>query len=283
MFKNNYYYIVAGLADITIDQLKMPLKTSEFIQILNQHLDPEELKLVRCLFLKYDNQNILNILENNDKPFLEGGNYSKVQIEAEIKEPGFSEEYLNRFILAFKEDKALNESLLWEDQLSELFYESISNINNEFLRSYFEFDLNINNAIVALNIRKHNLKDKKRIIGNNSIAIALKSSGLKDYGISGEFPLIEQIISASENQHVLSREKQIDRIIWEYLDELNTFNYFTIEVILAYVIKLQMIERWANLDDDKGKEIFAELISELNKSFEFSKEFKINERRSKTN
>ncbi|NCB09716.1 MAG: DUF2764 family protein, partial [Bacteroidia bacterium] len=109
---------------------------------------------------------------------------------------------------------------------------------------------------------------------------ALRHSSLKDFGISGEFPIVEKIINIFEETNMVRRETAIDKIKWDYLDELNTFNYFTVEVVLAHVIKLRMLERWIMLDAKTGKQLFGQYINDLNGSFSFSKEFEIIKRNS---
>ena len=79
---------------------------------------------------------------------------------------------------------------------------------------------------------------------------------------------------------MIKRERAIDQIRWDYLDELNTFNYFTVEVILAQVIKLRMILRWIRLDEPTGRELFRKFIDNLNNSYTFDKEFDIKKKKS---
>jgi hypothetical protein len=280
MFKRNYYYIVAGLADIVPGQNKISTGLIEFLDELKELLPNSDYSKIEKILLDIDNLNILNILEDKDKEFVKGGKYSQERILEEIKEPAFDENYLNVFVNAFKEEKSVFENMLSEDQITNLYYDYLINVvDNKFINSYYSFDQNINNINAALVSRKYELKDKNIYIGDNIVTDAVSQSTLKDFGLSGEFPVIEKIINVFETGDDVAREKEADRLRWENLDELNTFNYFTIEVILAYIIKLRMIERWLKLDEKTGKELFGKLIEDLNSSFELPKEFEVVKRR----
>ncbi len=280
MFKRNYYYIVAGLADIVPGQNKISTGLIEFLEELKELLPDSDYSKIEKILLDIDNKNILNILEKKDKEFVKAGKYTQDKILEEIEEPAFDENYLNVFVNAFKEERAVFENMSNEDQISNLYYDFLTNsVDNQFINSYFSFDQNINNINAALVSRKYELKDKNIYIGDNIVTDAVRQSTLKDFGLSGEFPAVEKIINVFESGDVVAREKEADRLRWEYLDELNTFNYFTIEVILAYIIKLRMIERWLKLDEQTGKELFGKLIQDLNSSFELPKEFEVVKRR----
>lgn len=279
MFKKNYYYIVAGLADIIPDQSKLPYSLNEFKSELEEHLSAKDFKILQNIFLSIDNKNLLNILSKNNADFIEGGKYPKDRMEAAVRDPDFDENYLNVFTNAYKSETPIFEGYDWEDQITWMYYDyMIYYCNNSFIKKYFEINQTINNVIVALNARKFNIKDRKIILGNSDISQALRSSTLKDFGLSSEFPLIEKIISIYDNDNLVYREKSIDKIKWDLMDEFNTFNYFTVEVVYAYIIKLMMVDRWIKLDEKTGKEMFDKLINDLNNSFEFSKEFEVGRR-----
>ena len=69
------------------------------------------------------------------------------------------------------------------------------------------------------------------------------------------------------------REKAIDRIKWNYIDELNTFNYFTVEVVLGYLLKWILLNRWTRMDAERGRQGIETLVEALENSLEFPKKF----------
>ena len=41
------------------------------------------------------------------------------------------------------------------------------------------------------------------------------------------------------------------------------FNYFTVERIFVFLLKLEMIGRWISMDKEKGSELFRQIIDKL--------------------
>ena len=62
-----------------------------------------------------------------------------------------------------------------------------------------------------------------------------------------------------ENQQ--KAEETIDKLKWSFLDEISATHSFDFNIALSYVLKLRILERWAALDEETGKEA-------LNKSIE---------------
>jgi hypothetical protein len=281
MFERNYYYLVAGLPEIILDQKKLSFSIAEFTEEMKHHLHPDDYRLVEMLFLPVDNRNLLNLLLKNDKPFEEPGMFTLNDLEQEIREPEVTPGYMQMFISSFKSDTPVYEGLSWEDQLTWLYYDHVKSCQNRFLREWFEFDLNLKNLVAGINARKHKLNGNRFFIGDNYVVQAVRKSTLRDFGLANDFEYIERLISIQDNPNILERERLMDMLRWNFLDERNTFNYFTIEVLLAYVIKLQIVQRWLEMDFETGKEMFRLLLDQLEKSYEIPGEFRINERRAK--
>ena len=110
-----------------------------------------------------------------------------------------------------------------------------------FVREYFRFDLNLRNAKV------------------------LDIDGYRFTG--GEFEESARVQNALESASLLDREKALDDITWEKIDSLETFHYFDITAVLAYVTKLHIVDRWLALDEEKGRELFRKLVQEVKGTF----------------
>jgi hypothetical protein len=123
--KRHYYYLVAGLQDITLDIHKLILDQEAFRETLKTELHKNDYKLVEKLFLPFDNANLLNLLQKNDKPFNEKGNFSRELLEENIKEPDSLPAYMNRFIVAFKNKEPIFTEKSPENELTTLFYDDV--------------------------------------------------------------------------------------------------------------------------------------------------------------
>ena len=58
----------------------------------------------------------------------------------------------------------------------------------------------------------------------------------------------------------------MDMIRWSLSDELSTFDYFNIDFLLSYIVRLSLVHRWARLDEERGKAMFRRLVESLGAS-----------------
>jgi len=280
MLKRNYYYLIAGLPDILVEQKKFPFTLIELKQELKYHLHSKDYQLVEYLFLQYDNINFLNILQKKEAEFNTLGNYSESFFIDEIKEPEKLPSYMKKFLEAYREENPIYPNLSLENQLTWLYFDFMLEQKNEFLRQWFTALRNINNIFVIYNSRKFGLNIENQMIGDYELTDAAKRTTAKDFGLANEFTHIDDIIGIFENDDIFEQEMSIDLLKWKYLNNLNTFNYFTIERVFAFVIEFIMVERWAKLDTEHSKKFFKKILNDLENSIQFSKDFNINEKRS---
>ena len=78
----------------------------------------------------------------------------------------------------------------------------------------------------------------------------------------------EPVASALAQDSLLGREKALDDVIWEKISSLETFHYFDLTAVLAYVAKLHIVDRWLALDEQKGRELFRQLVQEVRGTFQ---------------
>jgi len=275
MIKQNYYYLVAGLPDITIEQGKLQFGTAGFREELQAGLSKTDYNYFQLLFLAEDNSNLLSLLVKDNKPLSPNGIYQPEFLAEELKEPLNLKNYMLRFIESFRAETRLYPNLSFENELATLWYEEMLTTKSEFLRDWFTFELNLKNVLLVLAARKNGIHYENQVIGNNPVAEIVRKSNARDLGLSAEWPWIEKVLQLAETDNILAREKAIDLLRWQYLDELNTFNYFTAEVLMAYYLKLGIIERWLRLDLATGEEMFRLLLGELQNTYEFPNEFSI--------
>lgn len=133
MGRHNYYFLIAGLPDLTIDQGKLQFGSPEFREYLKSQLHKSDYQLIEWLFLPHDNLNLLQILKKTEVNFNNSGIYTYEELElaiAEVATPDkiLSEEvsivkpYIKKFLVSyFKEEEPMPRNLL---KLS--YYHSIS-------------------------------------------------------------------------------------------------------------------------------------------------------------
>jgi len=270
----NYYYLIAGLPDIEIEDNKLSFSVVGFREEVRPQLSTGDALILDLFYTKYDNQNLLRYLKDKEVKFDERGNITKIQLEdffrllnEENKPKNKSiPSYFETFITEFRESPLSPtpiepDSYLWENRLTELYYKWAMKNSNALIRHWFEFNMNLNNMLAAYASRKYEMNIE--VLGVNEVADAIRTSKLRDFGLSGIFDDFETFQRLSDEDDLFEREKKIDLLKWQWLDEQTFFNYFSIEKVFAYLIKLEIIERWITLDPIEGGKLFRKLINSL--------------------
>jgi hypothetical protein len=277
--RRNYYYLVSGLPDLALDTNKLAITSLAFKKELEEQLHPEDYNLVKSLYLHFDNKNILKLLLKQTPEKQPLANYSIAHLNEQIKEPLDLIDYLQKFVLLFNEESFDRTALHSEKQLQSLYYKYLLQINNKFLKQWFQFEYGMKNLLVAVNSRKLGLDYKNQLISigeENEVYRTLLKGVPKAEALSDDIPFATDILTiATSEQSITDKEKALDNLKWKFLDEHSFFNYFTIEKILAFVIKLKLVERWLALDRKTGEQLFHRLLNDLKENHKFTAEFSI--------
>lgn len=146
------------------------------------------------------------------------------------------------------------------------FYAAALKSRNRFLREYFRFDLNLRNAKVRyLNAELGRHADQDVLTGEDPDAPDVDIDGFRFTG--GEFEEEAKVAEALSTGDLVAREKALDDVLWDKVDRLTTFHYFDIEVVLGYIAKLHVVDRWLALDEEAGRERFHQLVKEVRGTF----------------
>ena len=168
-------------------------------------------------------------------------------------------------------DSAALDFLLKGFQAQELgpdFYAQALQHSLKFIREYFRFDLNLRNAKVRFLNRELGRSAEEDVVTG--------MGGPEDENLDidlyrfkpGEFEEAAKVESALSQGDLLSREKELDDITWSKVNALETFHYFDITAVLAYVAKLNIVNRWLALDEEKGRELFHQLVREVKGTYQ---------------
>ena len=150
-------------------------------------------------------------------------------------------------------DEAVLDTLLKgfdSDSLDAEFYRTALASKNRFIAGYFGYDLDVRNCRVAyLN------KALGRPEGQDLLVL--------DEDEPREFEDLEKVNAVLEGSDILERERGLDDIMWERIDKLTLMEVFTLDQILGFVAKLQIVARWLRLDPQTGRELFRQLVEEI--------------------
>lgn len=276
----NYYYIVASLPELSLEDGRLDYTIDNFRAEYYTEFSLKDRKLIDLLYLRIDNINVLKLLRDKDAQITKRGVYSVVELTnyiSDLKEGNTIDDnlfplYLSNYITSYS--SMTDDILLQENYLATLYYEYAMNCGNAFVSSWFEFNLNINNILSALIARKYKWNAASYIVGNTMVSEALRTSNARDFGLSAEIDIFESLNRISEVEDLAEREKKIDLMKWEWMEDASFFNYFTIERIFVFLLKLEMIERWIALDKEKGNVLFRKLIDSLKNEVQIPAEFR---------
>lgn len=141
----------------------------------------------------------------------------------------------------------------WDSsKLGEDFYREAAKSSSHFIREYFDFDLGLRNAKVEYLNRK-----LSRPVDQDTV----------DAGQDPEFEDREKVDAVLETDDILGREKGLDDLLWQKIDDITVMDVFTPDVILGFVAKLKIIDRWFKLDEATGRELFAKLVKEIKENY----------------
>ena len=264
----NYYTLVAGLREYTLSADRKGFDAKTIIADIRDQLDSRDVKYLDLLYNYYDIENIINIREGRSQ-FSVLGNFSKDQLSAETKNPAELPQYLKTVVEAYNDPENsdfenINREKTFERSLFEAYYKVCEKSKCKFLKNWSEFDRNLRNLSAAFTARKLGRNINEVLVGDGYVTDTIARSSAADFGLKGELDYIDQVVAAiAEEGNLLDKENKIDLIRWNMADELTTFDYFNINYILAYLVKINIVHRWASLNPQIGRELFDQLIASL--------------------
>ena len=276
-----YYYLVAGLPKLALEDNKLSYTVADFKEDIYPALTVADKKLVSLFFLQYDNANVLKLLKDKEAAIDGRGVFSAEELneyilrlkEGDRIENSMFPAYLSTFISEYFTNP-VEENFLLENRLAALYYAYAMECKNKFVSSWFAFNLTVNNILVALAARKYKMELSSVIVGDTEVCEALRTSNARDFGLTGEVDCMEQLMKISEISELVEREKKIDQLRWNWMEEATFFDYFTIERLFVFLLQLDMVERWMVLDKEKGNLLLRNIIATLKDEVQIPAEFK---------
>lgn len=281
---SKYYCLISGLPELNIDESKLAYTIESFKNDIYPDLSVADKKLIDLFYLKFDNANFLKLLSDSDAVLDERGHYVaedflqlidavRNEEKTETKLPPYFKDFLVEYLEAQGSDKGLSAHRL-EDRISAYYYEYAMKCKNKFVSSWFELNLNINNILVAYTARKFKLEVAQNIVGETPVCKALKTSTARDFGLSYDLDYVDDLARISEISDLVDREKKVDMLKWEWLEDKSFFEYFTIERVFVFLMQTDILQRWLNLDKEAGNRTFREVIEKLKGEVQIPEEFR---------
>lgn len=149
-----------------------------------------------------------------------------------------------------------------EENLNTHFYRAAMNCKNRFIRLWFALDLEIRNRKVDFVAGK---------MGRESSQYKVQVNNNADLGLDEE--QLQRLQTIFANKNILEKEQQLDKFKWDYITGLNEYGEFNMDVILAFLAKGKLIDRWNKLDRETGEQMFRKLVDEVRGTFKGVEKF----------
>ena len=268
MFANSYYALVAGFREYALDGEMKGFDVESIMSEVFEVLSSKDRKTVELLYTYYDCENLISRY-NGSSTYNALGRLSSEEVEEELRRPSRIAAPLAKVVRAYAspegedaEDMDLTQP--FAKALMTAYYKVCAASGSRLLREWSTTDRTIRNIVAATLARRQGIAIEGVVVGEDSVTESLSRSSAADFGLRAELPFVEQLVAAvADEQNMVEKERKIDNIRWAELSELSTFDYFDLNAVIAYLIKVNMVARWAALDAKVGREMFERLVSEL--------------------
>ena len=223
MFDKNYYCLVAGLREYSLDADTKGFNARAIIEEILEGVSARDARCVRVV-----------------------RSYSAIVDEDADNEDG------------------IDTDRSFENALFSAYYDECAHSKSRFLRQWADFDRNLRNISAAVVARVTGRSAEQSVVGGDETSQQLKRSSAADFGLRGDVPYLEAVIAAvNDETNLVEKERKIDVIRWNQAEELSTFDYFNINALLAYLVKVNIVARWTRLDETQGREMLRRLMTSL--------------------
>ncbi|NGX39311.1 MAG: hypothetical protein KR126chlam1_00637 [Chlamydiae bacterium] len=248
----NYYFVAPSLPTLVLGEVP-ELTFEEVIHRLELNLSPEDLEKVKTLRLVIDLQNIRALYQG--KPLDPHGNLSEKELDEALLVEADLPDYVFDFLGQFEETSAAAAHFF--GLLSRYYAEEIPR-QSGFLKELLTFQREMRLVLAAYRATKL----KRDIVAELQfedftdplVAEILAQKDMPEYEPPAEYRDLLASLEESKNdpwkQYSVVVVYEFDRI-----EEMTGYPLFSLDWILGFVARLMLVEKWNQLDDERGEEI----------------------------
>ena len=278
----NYYCLMAGLPEIHFSDTKPGCDMDEFLEQLQESLTHWDAKLMaNYYFLLHDCRNLVAMLKDPEAELKYPGKFNREQyidLITSARELNFNVHrypvFMSEFARAWNFNKDKKGYFVEDEMLCQFYMYAISTCSNEFVRSWYQLNMDINNILTAMLANRQGWKAADFIKGEGEVQTMILENNAKDFIKHVGMDNVQELKKIVEETDPVKKERMIDVFKWLWLDEQTFFEPFSIDAVFAYMCKLEMQYRWANLDVEHGKARFQQIIDDLRGSARVPEEYK---------
>lgn len=249
---HNYYFVAPSLPVLTLGETP-DMSFKEILYRLKMNLSKQDLHKVEVLRRKIDLENIRSLYL--EEPLDDRGNLTEKELDEALLVEADLPEYVFRFLDQFEEPK---EKAAHFFGLLSRYYAEESEAQEGFLKDLLTLQREMRLVLAALRAKKL----RRDLIAELQfedftdpiVAQILAQKDMDDY----EPPLAYQDLK--ENLKACGNDpwEQYKTVIgYEFLkiEEMAGYPFFSLDWILGYMARLLLVERWNELDPERGGEI----------------------------
>lgn len=286
----NYHYIISSLVDYSFDSDPKGFDAVKLCEELKSQLSDSDWSRLGELWWFFDLRNILDIRSGRKGVYSPLSNLTEAQTELvsrfytrgstiEIEEelpklPDFAVEILTSYkddLYASEREISTAEPI--DNKIWGAYYAHSMRSKSKFIRNWSEFDLNVKNVSAAYTARAKGIDAESVVIGDNEITrLIIRNENVQDFGLKNEFLEIDELIHILQEDDMLAKERNLDKLRMSKIDNFVTFDYFNLEFILGYMVKTSMIVRWSGLNRADGERVLSGLTNRLTSKEVLTKE-----------
>ncbi|MBU2548032.1 MAG: DUF2764 domain-containing protein [Proteobacteria bacterium] len=127
---------------------------------------------------------------------------------------------------------------------------------SQLLRGFVGLEWDLRNVQAAVRARRRGLEPASVVVGAGETVEALGASRAEDFGLASERKWLERVLAAKTPDDVQAVH---EIVLWDYLEESIGMDPFNFSVILAYILKIQILEKRLALSEETGLEVLRKL------------------------
>jgi len=152
-----------------------------------------------------------------------------------------------------------------EQQLIKNTQQLLVSLQSSFLNEVIVWRLNIRTIMAAIRRRKLNLTitEQQDYFGFGEVSAVIKKNWqVDDFSLAYRFPWIKEANQLFNNNETLALEKLLLNLSWQHYERLSQGHYFDFEAVIIYVLRWNIINRWAQNDEKKAMQQFELLVEQ---------------------
>ena len=288
-----YYALVSGLPTLTAEMQRPPLSVADYYADLQPLLTSHDRAYLELLHLEQEHPGLLDWVlslwaggasarelpesgEEVEEPFAclhavvdAASRGSKLPRERGV--PAYQAHFVYDLFFVPDElsdaevrtariDEIGEDRLTLENLLAQYYYDWAERSSSSFLRAWFRLNKNIRNILAVSTCRRLGWDPSSYIVGEGEVEEHLRHSRAKDFDLAGELPYLGDVLRIAEERDIARRERLLDLMKWQWMDEWTFVRVFDIDNVLCYYLRLSILERWSRLDEATGERTFREIV-----------------------